>query len=224
MKKKALSIISYISNGAIFLALALILVLYASGYKLDLNNRNIYQTGMIIVRTDNSTNSIILNDEEKGSGTVLIRDLEPNQYQVKVSREGYKDFVENINLEAGEAKLFDSIVLFKAEPEIEEFNDLDEIYFEKLAHTDGIIINNNELYARGKFLTRFEKEISDASWYPNEKYIGLTTNGRFKILNIDTEEIYDMFEKDSDEPVIFVNAGKTVIYKNNEQIYRATIR
>lgn len=224
-KKEIFSKIAfYIILATLFLICAAILILFATGYKIDFKNHKITQTGMIIVKTLDKDYQICIDGKFVKKEEAVVKNLTPGFYEVQIKKEGYQTFTENFYLNPGEAKIINNIVLFLENPIVEEFDGQTKIPFEELSDTSNLLISDRELFVSDNFLTRFESRIQDASWYPNDRFIGITTNNRFRILDIDTLNEFSLFDKKSDTPVIFINSGKNVIFESEGNIFSAQIR
>lgn len=208
----------------LFLACAAIVILFSTGYKIDIKNREIFQTGIIIIETDDNLGEIFLDDQSRGVGRVVLRNLNPGFYDINIRKDSYQTFKYNFYLNPGEAKIIDNIVLFLEKPVVAKFEEEKGIVFDRLSDTTGLLISNNELYLNDKYLTRFENKINDACWYPNERFIGITIDDRFKMIDIEMQNIFDLFEKKSNKPAIFINSGKSVLYESDNVLYTAKIR
>lgn len=220
-----MKIVSFVLSLFFFILIGTYVVFYAAGYKVDLVNRSIKQTGMIEVQSKTKDSQIFLNNESKGAETAVIRDLVPGSYDVLVTKEGYHDWSKKINLQAGQAEIINDVVLFLKEPKIEEFvSDLNSDSLLKLADTDGINVNSGEIYQNGLLVTRLGNDPTGTCWYPNRKYIAFTNEKYLNIIEIDGTNQIALLEKDSDSPVIFVNSGMSLMFKNQDKIFRATIR
>lgn len=202
---------------------AFFIITYASGYKIDITNRNISQTGMVVVEADQES-TVYINDEAAGQGKQTLRNLEPGGYQVSVKKEGYYNWNKSFDLHPGEAKIFNGVILFKQQPIIEEYSIESKDFFTKLADQDGLTVSNNEIYQNSNFVTRFSNDIKGVVWYPDRRYIAYTYDKKLKIIEIDGENEVSLLDKDSDSPAVFVNSGRYVIYEHNSKIYRASIR
>ncbi|MCX6809525.1 MAG: PEGA domain-containing protein [Candidatus Berkelbacteria bacterium] len=208
--------------GIIFLACVSLALIYVTGYQIDLVNKDIKQTGIISVQTDNA--NIYLDDKLVGNGRVTLRNITPNSYNIKVTKEGYHIWEKNIKLEAGEAEILNNIVLFKENIIPREFSVDQNDFFNKIADTAQIRVDGGEIYQNDQLVTRFDKNIYGASWYPNNQYIAFTYNAKLHIMEIDATNDIEILDKDSQTPIVFVNSGKSVIYENNGKVYQADIR
>lgn len=209
----------------VFVVTAFFVITYAAGFKVDIVNRQIKQTAMLDVQTRIKDSKIFLNGEEKGVESMVARDLEPGTYEVKVSKEGYHDWIKKVDLRPGQAETLNDIALFLVEPKIEDFqSDMNSTLLTRLSDTDNLSTQSGELFQNGVFVTRLSSDIKSPSWYPDRKYIAFTADKKLKIIEIDGTNQVDLLPKDSDSPVVFVNSGVSVIFENEGKIRRATIR
>ncbi|MFH1855562.1 MAG: PEGA domain-containing protein [bacterium] len=213
----------YIAAIVAFFVAAFYVISYASGYKIDITNRNISQTGMIVVQSDPQA-KIYLNDTEQGSGNVTVRNLEKGNYNVVIKRDGYYSWSRSFELKGGEANIINDAILFKTDPEISEFKIEQSDFISSLSDTDSLTVVNNEIFQNSQFVTRLAKEIKGVCWYSDRRYIAYTYKDTLKIISIDGTNEVKLLEKKSDTPVVFINSGRSVIYESDGKVYRATIR
>ncbi len=83
----------------LFAILCPILVLYALGYKVDLQNRQIIKTGSLIIRSEPQRADIFIDDAKITQRTnSTIRFLLPGDYNVKISKAGYQAWTKRLNI------------------------------------------------------------------------------------------------------------------------------
>ena len=214
--------IYYILTILLFVVGAFFVVTYASGYKVDITNRQVSQTGMIIVEAGDST--VFLDDEPVGSGKVTLRSLNPDEYVIKVSKDGYFNWYQTVDLLPGEAEIINDVVMFKENPEIEEYKIEDKEFFEKLSESDGLYSDGHEIYQNNNFVTRFSESLSGLTWYNDRRYISYTYQNKLKVMRIDGTNEFTLLEKNSSSPAVFVNSGRYVIYEHDGKVFRAKIK
>ncbi len=217
-------VLFYLILSVVFIFSAAIVIIFASGYKIDIKNKDITQTGIIIVETSDNQNQILVDDKQVDMEKTVQRNLIPGFYNVQIKKDNYQTYKTDFYLNPGEAKILDNIVLFLEKPKIEEFTEDKKILFDRLSDTSKISISNNELFINGRFVTRFENPIQDASWYPNDRFLGITVNNSFQIIDIETLNHFPLFEKKSNKPVIFIDSGRSVLFESDGKIYTALIR
>ena len=220
-----MKIFNYILSAIIFVLLALIIIAYASGYKIDLISRNISATSLIEIQTGAHDAEIYLNNKFVGNGRATIRNLGPGRYEIKIKRNDYKEWSKTINLSAGQAEIFNDIVLFKENPRVEKFDfgaDKEKLF--KLSDTSMLRSNGGEIYQNDILVTRISSNVKGICWYTDPRYIAFTADNKLKIVQFDGTNMINLADKDSESPVVFVNSGKSVIFENKGEIYRAEIR
>ena len=208
--------------GIVFLSCVSLALIYVTGYQIDIANKDFKQTGIISVQADNA--DIYLDDKLVGNDKITLRNITPNDYNIKVKIEGYHTWEKNIELEAGEAVALNNIVLFKENITPQEFTVDQGDFFNKIADTAQIRVNDGEIFQNDQLVTRFDQNVYGASWYPNNQYIAFTYNEKLHIMEIDATNDIVTLDKSSQTPAVFVNSGKSVIYENNGKIYQAQIR
>lgn len=106
--------IYYIAVIFIFLILAPLLILYASGFRIDIKRKKLVQTGGILIETDPKKAQIILEDKILPKTTPLfIRNIFPGEYNIKIQKEGYQIWEKNIKVEPRKTFILKDILLFK---------------------------------------------------------------------------------------------------------------
>jgi len=222
---KIKNIISFIFATLFFVVCAVTIVVYASGYKIDFKNRSFEATSLIEVESSDSNDQIYVDGKSVGSGKQIVRDLNPGTHQVEVKKEGYFSFSKKVDLKGGEAKILNGIVLFKQNPEVIDSDlNIDTNAILKLADTKNLGVLGNEIYQNNQFVTRTAGEIFGISWYSYQNYISFTYDNKLKIISIDGSNSVELLDKSSKTPAIFVNSGRTVVFENDNKVYRAEIR
>jgi len=221
IKKSKTQLVYYVASIAIFIIGAFFIITYASGYKVDITNRNISQMGMLVVETDAK---IDLDGKFIGEGKTQLRNLIPGNYEVRLYKEGYQDWTRSFELSPGEAEIINDAILFKSNIEPSEYKVETNDFFDKLSDKDGLAIDGGEIIQNGSFVTRLSKLVNGLCWYSDRRYIAYTYENHLKIIQIDGTNEITLIEKKSDTPVVFLNSGRSVVYESDGKIYRADIR
>ena len=225
MIKDKTIVLNYALLAIIFAAAALVVVLYAAGYQVDLTSREISSTGLIVVQADPSDAEVYLNNELKGSGKVVLRGLKADKYDIAVKKDGYHEWSKSINLRPGEAAVLNDAILFKEGIKKEGSNFEQEFSeLEKFSDRDNLAAVGGEIRQNGVLVTRLSTDIFGLCWYTDRRYIAFSGEGKLKIIHTDGSHLVDLLEKDSATAVIFVNGGRSVIYEDGGNIWRAEIR
>jgi len=225
IKKQILKVINWGALAIMFLIAAFLIVCYSAGYNINMKTREISATALIEVNTDEEGAQIYLNGELMAEKNFTQKNLEPKHYDLKITKEGYHDWEKSFDLKPGEAKKFYLVVLFKKAPEIENYDvGLNSDLIGKLADTQNLTTSGGEILVSGDLITRFSADLYGLSWYPGDRIIAFTQDGRLKLVELDGTNVIDLLEKQSSSPVIFTNSGHSVIYESASKVYRATIR
>jgi hypothetical protein len=97
-----------------FLIIAPILILYTSGYRYSFKKQQISKTGSLVIETDPRNATVTLNNEEPSHQTPLrLTDLFPNEYLIKVEKEGYYPWQKTLPIYSQQTTFAEDIILFK---------------------------------------------------------------------------------------------------------------
>jgi len=105
----------------IFLFSAPVLILHSQGYRLDWENKKITQTGGLFLRILPKKSSVYLNREliQKTDfffGSILIENLLPKRYHIKVHKEEYFPWEKELEIKEKEVTEAKNILLFPKNP------------------------------------------------------------------------------------------------------------
>jgi hypothetical protein len=101
----------------IFIVAGPILALYVQGYRLDLQNKKITQTGGIFVKTTPKQAGVYLNGKlyKKTDflfGSTLIENLLPQKYSVQIKKAGFRTWEKSLQIEEKRVTELKSVFLF----------------------------------------------------------------------------------------------------------------
>ena len=109
----------YVSVLLFFITLP-ILLSYSLGYRIDYRALKVYKTGIIFINSKPSGASIYINDKLYSDMTpAQIENMKPGAYKVKVKREGFYPWEEELVVRPNMVTKADSIILF---PVMQEMN------------------------------------------------------------------------------------------------------
>lgn len=209
----------------LFASCAVVIIVYAAGYKIDIQNRNITKTSLINVQVDPPDSEVYLSGKLIGTGSQTIRNVDPGKYVLEVKKTDYYTFTKNIDAQEGQAVIVSGAQLFLKKPIVgkpkSEFSKDDLL---SLSDNDNLTSKDGELRFKGELVTRLSQEISALSWFPSRQYISFTNDSKLKLICVDGTNMIDLIEKDSTTPAIFIKSGRSVIYENQNEIFEAKIR
>lgn len=225
MKSTIIRVFATIAVTILFIGCAFIIVVYASGYKIDIQNRKINKTALINVDVDPSDSQVYLSDKLIGTGSQTIRSLSAQKYLLQVKKESYTTFSKDLDPQEEQAVIVSGVVLFLEKP---LRSDLDKAFTKEdlvnLSDSDNLTAINGELRFKGELVTRLSSEIYSPSWFPNRQYISFTSSGNLYLIRTDGTNLIAIASKDSQSPAIFTKSGHYVIFENQNQIIQEKIR
>lgn len=209
----------------VFSFCAIVIVVYAAGYKIDIENRNISKTALIDINVNPNDSDVFLNGEIVGKGSQTIRNLNSGDNLLEVRKAGYTPFSKEVITKAGDVAVVPEVDLFLKEPVIKEYDKgLSLSSLESLSDSEGLSSVNGEVRLNGELITRLSQDVFGLSWFPNRQYVSFTNSGKLVVVRTDGSNLQELLDKDSQSPAAFTNSGKSVLYENKGKIYEAQIR
>lgn len=96
----------------IAIPLAVVLLGYASGYRIDGLSKTIIKTSALSIYTTPSNAHITINDSLLNETTPFIQTFQPGTYHILVSKDGYYDWETTTSIDSNTSALFAHVVLF----------------------------------------------------------------------------------------------------------------
>lgn len=93
--------------------LAIAVIGYAAGYKINTNTRTVVASSALAIETIPKDVSISLNDELEEKRTPYVSTVAPGLYDIDVHKDGYLTWSKQILFEQGKSIIFPDIILFK---------------------------------------------------------------------------------------------------------------
>lgn len=131
----------------VFIITTPVIVLYALGYKFDLQTRQITKTGSLVVKSEPDDSLVYVNDVLQPDKTdSTLRFLLPGDYNFKVDQDGYQSWTKRLNLRSGIVTWANQnrefISLFYDAPKIIETKSL-SLAAISVEENSAIIVDNN---------------------------------------------------------------------------------
>jgi hypothetical protein len=99
---------------ALFLVTAPLVVLYTAGYRWNEKKFRLEKVGIIFLRSRPSGADIYLDGKlRKESTPARVRDLLPDTYEIKVSKNGYTSWTKSLAVESARTTFAEGIILWK---------------------------------------------------------------------------------------------------------------
>lgn len=99
---------------ALFVVIAPVLLLYASGYRFDFNSQKIYQSGVLTVNSLPKRVQVLIDGKIRAKKTpAVIENIKPQTHQFRVEKDGFWAWEKQINIIPGQATVLNNITLVK---------------------------------------------------------------------------------------------------------------
>ncbi len=137
----------------IFLIISPSIVLYSLGYKLNLENFKLEKTGGIFVNINYENYQIIIDNSIKKQVSkplftqkgLLIPNLIPKSYNIKIAKNGYKNWEKNLKVNSGIVTEVKNIFLIPEKPPLQEIGDKVSDFIFSKSKKDIAYIQNDTL-------------------------------------------------------------------------------
>lgn len=129
---------------AVFFILAPLLILYVSGTTVNLGDGAANSTGILDAKSEPSSATVYINDEEKGTTPATIRFLTQGEYLVKLTKNGYYDWAKRLPIESGQ-------VMFTQEgvEVVQLIKKAEAIIIEQSGVSNFLLVDNTIWYVKG---------------------------------------------------------------------------
>jgi hypothetical protein len=223
--KKSSRYLLIVLGVVVFFILAPLLILYVTGTNLRSSGTSDRSTGLLDVKSEPSGAKVFVGNDEKGSAPATIRFLARGEYEVKLTKGGYYDWIKRLPIEAGQVTFaqvgVDQVQLIK--------QTLPEVITEKGVKSF-VLINNTAWYTSDSTLTKVninnfsERSTLNLSFPPtsltalrDSRYLEVRNGAAVNIVDTGTNAIYSLPSSSNISNDVFV-AGNTIIYRDNYQV------
>lgn len=231
MTKKARSIL-FILFAVLFLSVAPLIIFYCQGYRFDFEAKKITQTGGFFLKISPKGASVFLNDEfqEKTDlffGSVLIDNLLPKKYNLRVEKENYHTWEKNLEAEAKKVTEVKNILLVFKDPKFKKISENVKSIWPSPSKKKFILEESlslkifegsvkSSLIDEKELSKKIEADITDISWSFDENRVLIKTEDlSWFLLDIDNKRL-DLIEG---EYVFFGPRNELLTAKKNKQGY-----
>jgi hypothetical protein len=118
----------------IFFVVSPILVLYSQGFRLDFKKKTFVKTGGIFIKAYPKQVEVFLNEKlikktDFFFGSLLIQNLLPQKYKVKVKKEGFHPWEKNLEVYPGKVTEVKNLILFPQKIDFEKISSSVENFY-----------------------------------------------------------------------------------------------
>jgi len=193
-----------------------------------------YKTSVLALTVSPKADKIVLNNKEYEGKTYFAVNIPVGHYDLKVSKDGYKDWIMNLNAESENLYDYKDVKLFLSNPEISELteqNKIDLVNSPESALVENaendLFSNAYEIWIDGKLVTRFSEPISGVKWYSDMEHVIFAKNNSVYIMEstgFNCTELFQLENSTLGSRFVSGNRGRDIYFYNNDKYYRAKIR
>lgn len=224
-------ILGQLSVTLLIVVISVFLIFYAQGWRINFKNLKIYKTGLLYLVMNPVPDKIYVENKEYAGKNEFYQNLVPGDYDVRVVKNGYVDWIENIKVEAEMVSAQKNVLIFLAKPVVSDLTDQANIDYlnapetslavnarNKLAH------NKYEIWSDNKLVTRFSEPIENVSWYPDYEHILYQKNYQIRIIGKDGKNDTILTTLSSSTPAKFAIGGQgKELYYIDDGLYKKAI-
>lgn len=212
--------------------IALSILFYAEGYRINLKSRKILKTGIVHLVSFPKKSDVYINGKLESKKTPFAKNLLPGNYSIDIKMDGYSTWSSNIKIESQFVKEFKNIILIKenivAEP-LADDKKINLLYIpsDVLANTNGgLYFNEFEIWYNSSLVARFSEPVEKAIWYPDHEHIIYQQGDSIRIIDKNGRNDTKLVKLSSKVATKFtLNAkGDELYFIDNDQYFSAKIR
>lgn len=230
-KRKWKLIVFWIVMITVYLLANTILILEVGGYRFNRKRWTLQKTGLIVLNGYEDNVSVLLNGKKVADRLpARLSFIITGSYIVEVKKDRHFDWQKSFVVEADQAYTENDVVMFLKNSKPVEV--IDKYTIDRLEDTElpaDIFIEDNEIWADGKLITRFATEPVFCYWYFDRDHILYQLGNEIKIIDMNGYNDISLVKLDSTLPTVFrvekeIANGEWLIYKNMGKIYKIRIK
>lgn len=176
----------------IIIAIALSLIFYSQGWRVNFNTFKIYKTGLLLFDSSPAPDQIYIGNNDFKGKKGFTKNLLPGSYKIKANKSGYIEWSREIIIKPEMVSYFNNVILIKQNIISEELTDQSKIDFLNSPDTilvenakDRLAFNKYEIWTENRLITRFSEAISNVKWYPDMLHIVYQKGDEIRIIDND---------------------------------------
>lgn len=188
----------YISFILLFFIVSPIIILYTLGYKYNWSKKTLEKTGVFFIKSYPKSAEVYLNNKKYKDGTpTQINRLLPNNYLIKIAKEGYLDWQKNLTIYPDQTTFIEDVSLFKKNVKPILISDGEFSSYLQSNNKQWIILGKNETHFFSLWLfninnekleelyrTESDTNLQIISWSNDDEKILLKDDGNYYALSV----------------------------------------
>ncbi|HRH31757.1 MAG TPA: PEGA domain-containing protein [bacterium] len=169
----------------VFVITAPLVVFYTAGYRLNISNRHLQQTGVLAITTYPRGSNIVLNGQNLAQKTpYVVQRIMPNLHEITLQKKGYHEWSQKLRVDEGKTSYVTARLFADTEPVLLEGS---AVSLALRAHDDHIITATDSASIR--FFDNGANVEVKTGTSPTEELIALLPEGTYRLLEEDPEYI-----------------------------------
>jgi hypothetical protein len=218
----------------IFLIIGPSIIMYSQGYRFDTKKFQFVETGGLYIKAFPEEAQLYINDKYINETSfftkdILVQNLLPDNYNIRVEKDGYRSWEKNLEIESKKVTEAKYIILFN---ENIIFNSIENNVSSFYPNDNQILFLNNSnellLYQSGEIekilsATQSPDNIENILFLSNENIIIKTTTGLYYLLDIPNKKTKLIRSFNIDTKNIQSRDNK-LVYQFNNSIYEIDVK
>lgn len=220
--------------GLLMASIAISVLFFAEGYRLNLKNLRVIKTGVVFFSSEPKAATVYLDGKKLDKTTPYAQNLKPGTYSASIESSGYVTWSSSFKIESGLVTEFDPIILFKQNPEISNLSDQRKIDLLNYP-VDYLAVNNDkntltengyEIWQNNTLVTRFSDPVNSVLWYPDMNHILYQQGDEIRIIEVTGNNDNLLVKLSSTNSVHYTvnNRGDELYFLDGDQYKMAKIR
>lgn len=219
---------------AAFLAVTLLVVAEARGWRFNRRTLRLERTGTLVVRFQPEDATLLVNGRAVNKKSpVVIDNLIPGRFEARLEKPDFQPWSSSFIVEPERVVAEVNVVLFRTEPIVEPVSDEAEVRryteLERLVPdvaTDPTVKQKNEIWVSDELITRVAEPVLRARWLIERDYIIFQTGQEFRVVRADgtNDVVVARLATPQVSAVLPNRRGSEFLFRDGPALKRAVIR
>lgn len=213
----------------LFMAVAVTLVFFSLGYRVNFDTRALEQTGAISINGDESSVTVYLDGAAVASKLPYVATtLSPNTtHTVRITKPDYMTWEQTVRVEPGLVTTLGPVGLWLEKPVVlvqAGSADFTSCATKKLLRSDELTRDGGEIRAGSTLITRFSSPIVEACWFRDTNHVVYASQKSVFIIDISVSAISPILS--SDQPIVHlevVRSNQAVLVQFEDKSWKQII-